>query len=54
MENVLMCDYCDFVSKNKMEVLWHEKYCDYNPDNKTCLSCLLADINHDGCITCFY
>ena len=38
MKEVAMCDYCTFIH-TKENVKIHEENCNFNPINKTCLTC---------------
>ena len=39
MKIVYKCDYCNEYSADKQTMVNHEDKCEYNPKNKTCLSC---------------
>lgn len=38
MQQAYICDYCSKQGK-KSEIETHEKYCKYNPENRSCLTC---------------
>lgn len=38
MQQAFICDFCSKQGK-KSEIELHEKYCKYNPENKSCLTC---------------
>jgi len=38
MKEACLCDYCKRVG-TKEEIIEHEDYCVFNPENKTCYTC---------------